>query len=57
MSFGLALGLPRNRVLAEALYLALASRDNMGGKHRSNTLLKREDTCDRLQGDAVAVAI
>lgn len=31
----------RNRVLVEALYLALASRDNIGGKYRSSILLKR----------------
>jgi len=41
MSFGLYKDFLINRVLAKALYLALASRDNMRGKHRSSTLLKR----------------
>jgi hypothetical protein len=57
MSFGLRKDFLINRVLAKALYLALASRDNMRGKHRSSTLLKRGILVTACRVDAVAVAM
>lgn len=57
MSFGLYKDFLINRVLAKALYLALALRDNIREKYRSSILLKRGILITACRVNAVAVTI